>query len=342
MKRNKIIFHISENLSYRYGGVNKFLNILNNNLKFCSHNFIDVEKIKIFNFVKILKKNKKNIFHVHGIWNYKLVLASLLIILFKNKFVLSVHGNLNNFIWRNKGFLVLILRKVYWFLIVHPIFKCAKKIHAVESVERYNLKKLFKYNEIYEINHLFNFNKRKNKTKQIKKNIIFFGRIVNNKGVHNLISAFIRTDLKKNFKLFIYGPKVDRQYFLKLKKLLNLDKDKIFFCNPLFGSQKKKILQSSWVFVNPSISEVLGYTNFEAADHNLPIIISNKCGIYDKFFPKNLIVEPNISQINRSLSLAMKWSIKKRVKIGQKVNRIFKKKFNKTKLIKEWQKFYEL
>jgi hypothetical protein len=70
MKKNKIIFHISENLSYRYGGVNKFLNILNNNLKFCSHNFIDVEKIKIFNFVNILKKNKKNIFHVHGIWNF--------------------------------------------------------------------------------------------------------------------------------------------------------------------------------------------------------------------------------------------------------------------------------
>ena len=50
MKKIKIIFHISENLYYRYGGVNKFLNILNNNLKSYRHNFIDVEKIKILKF----------------------------------------------------------------------------------------------------------------------------------------------------------------------------------------------------------------------------------------------------------------------------------------------------
>jgi glycosyltransferase involved in cell wall biosynthesis len=342
MKKIKIIFHISENLYYKYGGVNKFLNILNNNLKSYRHNFIDVEKIKIFNFVKILKKNKENIFHIHGIWNYKLALAALIIILFKNRFVLSVHGNLNNFIWKYKGFLILILRKLYWSLIGYPIFKYAKKIHAVESIEHDNLKKLFKYNDIHEINHLYNFDKRKIKIKQIKKNIIYFGRVVNNKGVHNLIAAFTRTDLKKKFKLFIYGPKADHQYFSKLKKLSNNDKDKIFFCNPLFGSQKTKILQSSWAFVNPSISEVLGYTNFESADNNLPIIISNKCGIYDKLFPKNLIVEPNVNQINKSLSLIMKWSMKQRVMIGQKVNKIFKKKYNKTKLIKKWQKFYEL
>jgi len=342
MKKNKIIFHISENLSYRYGGVNKFLNILNSNLKFCSHNFIDVEKIKIFNFVKILKKNKENIFHVHGIWNYKLVLASLLIILSKNKFVLSVHGNLNNFIWKNKGYLILILRKLYWSLIGYPIYKHAKKIHAVERTEHYNLKKLFKHNDIQEINHLYNFNKRKIRIKQIKKNIIYYGRVVNNKGIHNLISAFTKSNLNKNFKLFIYGPKVDYQYFLKLKKLSNIYKDKIFFCDPLLGNQKKKILQSSWVFVNPSISEVLGYTNFESADNNLPIIISNKCGIYDKSLPKYLIIEPNVNQINKSLSLVMEWSMKKRLVIGQRINKIFNKKYNKAKLIKKWQKFYGL
>ena len=149
MKKIKIIFHISENLYYRYGGVNKFLNILNNNLKSYRHNFIDIEKIKIFNFVKILKKNKENIFHIHGVWNYKLALAALIIILFKNKFVLSVHGNLNNFIWKYKGFFILILRKLYWSLIGYPVFKYAKKIHAVESTEYDNLKKLFKCKGIH-------------------------------------------------------------------------------------------------------------------------------------------------------------------------------------------------
>ena len=28
--------------------------------------------------------------------------------------------------------------------------------------------------------------------------------------------------------------------------------------------------------------------------------------------------------------------------IGKKVNKIFKKKYNKTNLVKKWQKFYEL
>lgn len=342
MKKNKIIFHVSENLDYKYGGVNKFLDLLKRNLKFCSHNYIDVEKINLFNFIKILKKNKENFFHIHGIWNYKLALASLFILFYKNKFFLSVHGNLNDFIWRNKGFLILILRKIYWSLIGYPIFKHAKKIHAVENIEQNILKKLFKHNDIQEINHLYNFNKRKIRIKKIKKNIIYFGRVVNNKGVHNLISAFTNGRLKKNFKLFIYGPKVDQKYFLKLKKLSNIDKDKIFFCGPLFGSQKIKILQSSWAFVNPSISEVLGYTNFESADNNLPIIISNKCGINDKRFPKYLIVEPNVIQINKSLAQVMKWSTKRRIMIGKKVNKIFKKKYNKTNLVKKWQKFYEL
>ena len=101
-------------------------------------------------------------------------------------------------------------------------------------------------------------------------------------------------------------------------------------------------MQSSWAFVNPSISEVLGYTNFESADNSLPIIISNKCGIYDKRFPKDLLIQPNVNQINKSLSHVMKWSMKKRIMTGQRINKIFKNKFDKKELIKKWKKFYEL
>ena len=71
MKKNKIIFHVSENLDYKYGGVNKFLDLLKRNLKFCSHNYVDVEKINFFNFIKILKKIRKtfSIYMVYGIIN---------------------------------------------------------------------------------------------------------------------------------------------------------------------------------------------------------------------------------------------------------------------------------
>ena len=118
-------------------------------------------------------------------------------------------------------------------------FKKAKKIHAVERLEYKNLKNYFINNKIITIYHLYNFNYRIEKCK-IKKNFIFLGRIAAHKGLDILINSFEKIKHLKNFKLYIYGPIFDKNYFKKLQNLIyekKLEKT-ILFKNQLKENKK--------------------------------------------------------------------------------------------------------
>ncbi len=114
---------------------------------------------------------------------------------------------------------------------------------------------------------------KKSKTPEI----IFLGRLKRYKSIDVLLKAVSLYD--KNLKVNIIGRGDDEGRLRKLTGKLNL-KNVIFHG---FVSEKKKIklLQKSWIAVNPSMIEGWSITNIEANACGLPVIGSNVPGIRD-------------------------------------------------------------
>ena len=99
--------------------------------------------------------------------------------------------------------------------------------------------------------------------KQIKKEkkIVYFGRIHPHKNLNLLIDSFIEANLDSNWKLYIYGIPDDENYLselsLKIKDLQN-----VFIKEPIFGSEKIKEMNTAWMNVLLSKSEVLSSYQF--------------------------------------------------------------------------------
>ena len=190
---------------------------------------------------------------------------------------------------------------------------------------------------------MYNFDNNKTKYK-IDKNLIFIGRIAALKGIEILIDCFSKIKKLKNFNLVIYGPVVDIDYFNNLRNQIDEKKlsNRILFKKPVTGKQKNNILGASWAFVNASKSEVLGFTNFEAARNSLPIIASTNFGLGELKNNGGITVNPTVLNFKRAIEETLKWSLKKRIKNGKKINNFFKKKFSMKSAIKKWNRFYEI
>jgi glycosyltransferase involved in cell wall biosynthesis len=103
--------------------------------------------------------------------------------------------------------------------------------------------------------------------------IVFVGRLIEQKGVQDLIKAFIELNLK-NTKLEIIG---NGFYLSKLKKLARKNIN-IIFKGELNQNQIKKVLESTTIFVNPSYLEGTPTSVLEAAAARLPIIATDVGG----------------------------------------------------------------
>ena len=270
-------------------------------------------------------------------------MVAITCIILNIRFMMSSHGMLKEIVWKQKGFFSFLLKYIYWNFFAYYFFKKAKKIHAVERLEYKNLKNYFINNKIITIYHLYNFNYRIEKCK-IKKNFIFLGRIAAHKGLDILINSFEKIKHLKNFKLYIYGPIFDKNYFKKLQNLIyekKLEKT-ILFKKPIKGKQKKYILSSAWVFLNASKAEALGLTNFDAANFFLPIIASKNCGLGELKNNGGIVINPTVLNFKNAINEACKWSFAKRINNGKKINLFFKKKFSKKIAVEKWNSFYQI
>lgn len=106
--------------------------------------------------------------------------------------------------------------------------------------------------------------------------ITFLGRLVNGKGVTDLLSA-IAEIAKDNFKLFIIGDGPERKNLESLAQKLRIENKVVFFGYKKFEDYIK-ILKISDIFVNPSYTEGLPTSVIEAALCKKAIIATNVGG----------------------------------------------------------------
>lgn len=103
--------------------------------------------------------------------------------------------------------------------------------------------------------------------------VVYIGRLIEGKGVQDLIKAFKMIN-EQSFELHIVGA---GNYRNELEKIASDDK-RIFFLGEKNGDQIKKILNESKIFVNPSYSEGFPTSVLEAGSMGTAVIATDVGG----------------------------------------------------------------
>ena len=104
--------------------------------------------------------------------------------------------------------------------------------------------------------------------------IFTLGRFVPEKGFHYLISAFVKSELSKKYKLVIAGDADhEESYSIDLKK--QAKENNVILTGFIKGAKLEELFTKTALFVLPSFYEGLPISLLEAMSYGLPIIASN-------------------------------------------------------------------
>lgn len=97
---------------------------------------------------------------------------------------------------------------------------------------------------------------------------------------------------------------------------------------PLFGEEKRNLIDTAWVLAAPSHSEVVGLVNLEAAARCLPTITTHQTGLHDWEPGDGLLVEPNVDALGQALEAACSWSEQEQRDRGMASRRLVQQRYS--------------
>lgn len=118
--------------------------------------------------------------------------------------------------------------------------------------------------------------------KTLRPTILYLGRLKAYKSVNVLIQAFrILLAERPDAELIIAGDGEERNKLMRLARELHLNDRQVQFIGRVDHETKLRLLQSAWVFVNPSFREGWGIVNIEANASGTAVIASDVPGLRD-------------------------------------------------------------
>lgn len=267
----KILMIIPSPLS-RTGGAEKQLNILTKELKkkkIKSIIFSNKVDNKIFFLIQIffyiLKFNKNiDIIHVHSL-NSPALIASIAGKLFCIPTIAKITRNgknsaLNNYDSKFFGKIYLSLLKI-----LIDKFICLNSFSKKELLSKnFNKKKIIMIPNGVEIS--------KFKKNLDTSNYLVVGRLIQRKGVDEIIKAFKKVFKNKKKNLFIIGDGPEIDYLIGISKSLP-SQSKVYFLKNRSNSYVLKKMEKCSYFIMNSNSEGLSNAMLEAMSRNLVIIV---------------------------------------------------------------------
>lgn len=219
--------------------------------------------------------------------------------------------------------------------------------HATSDDEFKNISKVLKTdNKIYLPNYIKTATRIENIN--VKKKLVFLGRIHPIKRIENLIKAVRMSDkfVKNGFELDIIGTYEERHswYFSKLKKLTfesNLE-DKINFLGHIQGKEKEIKIAESYALVLPSDSENFGNVVIESLNQGTPVIASNKTpwSILPEF-EAGFFVGNSPSSLSKTINDFLSISSEKYLNYRKNAIDLVDQKYDIKKNIFKWIKKYQ-
>lgn len=346
----KHVLHVTEELSKKNYSISSLIffltefiekkidakhTILTTNLQreiFKEQSNVKVLDLNLFkNFFKanqIISFNIKNtdVVHVHGLWRWINFLSICYCIINGKNFYIHPHGMLLKAALKNKGFINYIFKNFVIFFYKLVLGLKAKFI-SITDQETLSIKNYFKRSKIKFIPNPIPFNLSKKEAEDINKTFVFFGRIHPIKNLELMIDSFKKSKLDESWKLHIYGIHDDEKYLSKLKKKIKNYKN-IEIKEPIFGTEKQKVLNSSWANILLSKSEVLSLSVLESASMELPSIVSEDIQIDQFTTNEGVSVRPNINEISKKIIEVSNWSLAERKIKGKQLKQFIEKNFS--------------
>jgi glycosyltransferase involved in cell wall biosynthesis len=154
-----------------------------------------------------------------------------------------------------------------------------------------------------------------------KKQILFFSRLVPEKGAHYLIEAFKKVEKELgDWELIICGQSMYSDAYVKRLRELAGSEKKIMFLGHVLGMEKERAFRNASVFVLPTEIEGMSLSLLEAIGYGIPVIVSDinenraVVGSYGFYFKSKSVnslssalkyVANNESEAERIASLAL-------------------------------------
>ena len=315
----------------------KYINIINQGPSFFGNFYFS------YNLFFWLLKNKKNydFFILHGIWDFKHIVAFMLL---NNNYSVFVHGSLHP--TQGKGFINKAKKKLYWLIFEKRNLLKSKSLLLTSNNEKAQLdntfvdtkgiKKVFVKYGILKSNPnkkilLSKFNKKFPFLKN-KSFYLYLGRLHKQKGADIIIEAVNKIKLNSNIKILIMGPFIGSKFENKLKLLVKKYKleKQIFFSNAQFGDIKWGAIYSSKAMLLPSHGENFGISLVEAMSAGKPVLTTFKVNINDIIIKYNagLISRDNLTNFSKILLQFQTLNKKKKNQISNNALKCFKDNFD--------------
>ena len=271
-----------------------------NSKSFKNNHIYSFEKISYLKFYQILKNERPNLIHIHGMWKFKQIIICILAKIFNIKIIIQPHGMLLEKAIKSGNYfkyLIKILITFFYEFIIKNIY-----FIAVTNQELACIKVYFKNSKIKIIRNPFRSNYLL--SKKIKKNFCFFGRINKHKNLELMILSFIAAKTDKSWKFYIYGIREDEKYFKELKMIIKKFnyEQRIIFKKPVFNENSKfKIMSQSSYNIIMSKSEILNLSVLESLSLGTMVVV-NKVIPYPKEISRLIIFsKPDISSLSKKI-----------------------------------------
>ena len=283
------------------------------------------------------------IFHVHGAWSAPQYFSARAANQAGVPFVFSAHGMLEPWLWDKQGWMIRAKKRAYWKALAYPALSKANVIHAITPLEQQHLARLFPLNRIEVIPNAIEMDDvddcpltERNKT------ILFLGRLEPKKGVDVLLRAFACAKIGKAWTVDIVGPAWSQAYLTSLKTFVDECGlgERVRFRGPLFGEEKRKLMDAAWVLAVPSHSEVVGLVNLEAAARCLPTITTHQTGLHDWELGGGMLIDPNFNALSLALEAACSWSVREQRERGLASRRLVQQRYSWQAVMPIWTQLY--
>jgi len=250
---------------------------------------------------------------------------------------------LEPWLWDQQGWKIRAKKRLYWSALAYPALSKASVIHAITPLEQNNLARLFPGNRIEVIPNAIDVS-GEDYCPQVErgKTILFLGRIEPKKGVDLLLRAFARAKISQDWSVDVVGPVWAQAYLSGLKAIVTECRleQRVRFRGPLFGEQKRKLIDTAWVLAAPSHSEVVGLVNLEAAARCLPTITTHQTGLHDWEQGGGLLIEPNEEALVLALEAACSWSVQEQHERGLASRRLILQRYSWQAVMPMWMRLY--
>lgn len=231
-----------------------------------------------------------DILHIHSVYRYTTFMAARLCDHYKKPYILNPFGALDPSMIKLKSSFKKLL---YIKLIERRTINNAKAVHVASRYEKENFEQLnFKTPAIviprgidlseYSDRVKYQDLRRKYPELSGKKIILFLGRIHPKKGLDLLAAAFKKIVNKRDDAFLIIAGSGDGRYVSKIKDLFRKNglSGRVLFTGMLLDADKLSAFYGSDLFVLPSYGENFGIAVLEAMACGLPVIITNRVGLF--------------------------------------------------------------